>query len=168
VSPKWSTSDKATLRAAYIGGAALVVAAVIGGVAAFIAAGTSGAKAPGAQNSPTVTPGATTSPTHSAAGAPAVHGRTWTEKTFTASKAFADYINAGDPASARLRARQIVRVSCRVRGFKVQDGDPWWYRIASPPWNGQYYATSDVFYNTRNTSGSGINGVVVDKRVPLC
>ena len=59
-------------------------------------------------------------------------------------------------------------MSCRVRGFVVKDGDPWWYRLASPPWNGHYYATSDVFYNTPNTSGNPINGVTVDTRVPVC
>ena len=63
---------------------------------------------------------------------------------------------------------QAVQVSCRVRGFVVKGGDPWWYRLASPPWNGHYYATSDVFYNTPNTSGSPINGVTVDTRVPVC
>jgi hypothetical protein len=168
VSPKWSTSDRATIRAAYIGGIAVVAAAVIGLVAAFLATSSSGSKPPSAQDSPSTAPRVTTSPESSASVAASAHGRTWKETTFSQSKTFADYVNAGDPQGARLRPRQAVQVSCRVRGLKVKDGDPWWYRLASPPWNGQYYATSDVFYNTPNTSGSGINGVVVDTRVRLC
>jgi hypothetical protein len=57
---------------------------------------------------------------------------------------------------------------CRVQGYVVPDGDPWWYRLASAPWNGNYYATSDAFYNNGATSGSDINGVVVDQQVPVC
>jgi hypothetical protein len=77
-------------------------------------------------------------------------------------------VNAGNPLGQALSPGQAVQVSCRVRGFVVKDGDPWWYRLASPPWNGHYYATSDVFYNTPNTSGNPINGVTVDTRVPVC
>jgi hypothetical protein len=59
-------------------------------------------------------------------------------------------------------------VLCRVRGYVVQDGDPWWYLIASEPWNGRYYATSDAFYNNGATSGSVDTGVVVDEQIPVC
>ncbi len=55
-----------------------------------------------------------------------------------------------------------------MRGYVVQDGDPWWYRLESAPWNGHYYATSDAFYNNGDTSGSVINGIIVDEQVPLC
>jgi hypothetical protein len=173
--PKWSTSDKATLRAAYINSTGAVVAAVIGAVIAasvvvYLAVGSSSASQSSANGTPTATRSANTAPTHtvsSATVAPAV-GPTWTETAFSQSKTFADYVNAGYPLGAPLSPGQPVKVSCRVRGFVVQDGDPWWYRLASPPWNGHYYATSDVFYNTPNTSGNPINGVVVDKRVPVC
>ncbi len=90
------------------------------------------------------------------------------ETAFAKSKTFVDFVNAGGPFGASLSPGQVVQVSCRIRGFKVQDGDRWWYRLASPPWNGHYYATSDVFYNTPNTSGNPINGVQVDRRVRLC
>lgn len=172
---KWSTSDKATLRAAYINLTGVVIAAVIGAiiaasVAVYLAVGSSSASHSSAHGSPTATESANTAPTHIASSSTAVPvaGRTWTETTFSQSKTFADYVNAGYPLGAPLSPGQAVKVSCRVRGFVVQDGDPWWYQLASPPWNGHYYATSDVFYNTPNTSGNPINGVVVDKQVPVC
>jgi transcriptional regulator with XRE-family HTH domain len=92
---------------------------------------------------------------------------TWTETTGTPAHTWADPVQltgAGTP----LGPRQSVQVLCRVRGYVVQDGDPWWYRLASTPWNGRYYATSDAFYNNGATSGSVVNGVVVDEQVPVC
>jgi hypothetical protein len=92
---------------------------------------------------------------------------TWTETTGTPAHTWADPVQltgAGTP----LGPRQSVQVLCRVRGYVVQDGDPWWYRLASTPWNGDYYATSDAFYNNGATSGPVDNGVVVDEQVPLC
>jgi hypothetical protein len=71
-------------------------------------------------------------------------------------------------AGTPLGPRQSVQVLCRVRGYVVEDGDPWWYRLASAPWNGHYYATSDAFYNNGATSGSVVNGVFVDEQVPVC
>lgn len=93
--------------------------------------------------------------------------RTWTETTGTPAHTWADatqLTGAGTP----LGPRESVQVSCRVRGYVVQDGDPWWYRIESAPWNGKYYATSDAFYNNGAISGSVITGVVVDEQVPIC
>jgi hypothetical protein len=92
---------------------------------------------------------------------------TWTETTGTPAHTWADQVQltgAGPP----LGPRQSVQVLCRVKGYIVQDGDPWWYRLASTPWNGRYYATSDAFYNNGSTSGSVNTGVVVDEQVPVC
>jgi transcriptional regulator with XRE-family HTH domain len=92
---------------------------------------------------------------------------TWTETTGTPAHTWADatqLTGAGTP----LGPRQSVQVLCRVRGYVVQDGDPWWYLLASTPWNGHYYATSDAFYNNGATSGPVDNGVVVDQQVPVC
>jgi hypothetical protein len=47
-----------------------------------------------------------------------------------------------------------VQVACRVTGFRVSDGDTWWYRVASPGWDNTYYASADAFYNNGQTSGS--------------
>jgi hypothetical protein len=92
---------------------------------------------------------------------------TWTETTGTPAHTWADPVQltgAGTP----LGPRQSVQVLCRVKGYVVEDGDPWWYRLASSPWNGRYYATSDAFYNNGATSGPVDNGVVVDEQVPIC
>jgi hypothetical protein len=61
-----------------------------------------------------------------------------------------------------------VRIACRVRGFRVQDGDVWWYRLAAKPWSGHFYATADAFYNNGRTSGSLIGSKLVDLRIPVC
>lgn len=162
MSPKWSRSEKAALRAAYITFAGAVIAASIGAVVEISLA---------PQNSSAARSGTRISPSTTAAPSSTPHpsdGRTWTETAFTQSKTFGDFRNAGYPLGAQLAPGEAVQVSCRVRGFVVKDGDPWWYRLASSPWNGRFYATSDVFYNTPNTSGNPINGIIVDKRVPLC
>lgn len=75
------------------------------------------------------------------------------------------------PLKARHEPRpgsQIVQVSCRLEGFRVQDGNTWWYRIAQSPWNNQFYVTADVFYNNGQTSGSLAGTPFVDEAVPLC
>lgn len=92
---------------------------------------------------------------------------TWTETTGTPAHTWADK-NVLRGAGPPLGPRQSIQVSCRVRGYVVQDGDPWWYRIESPPWRGRYYATSDAFYNNGSTSGPVVNGIVVDEQLPLC
>jgi hypothetical protein len=155
---------KTAIRVAWIGAAAVVVAALITGAFTFLA-GHSSNSGGGAQGSPSVTRSASSAPS-SPASYPT--GKTWTETTFSQSKTFAHYKNAGDPTGASLQAHQAVRVSCRVKGFAVADGDRWWYRLAQPPWNGRYYATTDVFYNTPTPTGNPINGISFDKRVPVC
>lgn len=105
------------------------------------------------------------SPGHHAS---ADRGSTWTETTGSPAHTWANPATASGSAGPPLGPRQSVQVSCRVRGYVVQDGDPWWYRIESPPWNGHFYATSDAFYNNGATSGSFVNGVVVDEQVPEC
>jgi len=55
-----------------------------------------------------------------------------------------------------------------VTGFAVADGDTWWYRIASSPWNSTYYGSADAFYNNGATSGSLIGTPFVDSNVPNC
>ncbi len=100
-------------------------------------------------------------------GGPGGPASTWTETTGTPAHTWADPVQltgAGTP----LGPRQSVQVLCRVKGYVVQDGDLWWYRLTSTPWNGRYYATSDAFYNNGATSGPVDNGVVVDEQVPVC
>jgi hypothetical protein len=61
-----------------------------------------------------------------------------------------------------------VQIACRLTGFRVADGNTWWYRIATSPWNGAFYASADAFYNNGSMSGSLIGTPFVDTRVPPC
>lgn len=177
MSPKTPDEGRVAVRVAYIGLAGVVLAAVIGGAVTIYSDRSSNAAAPAPQRSPYATPTASSassgssSPSASSSPSPSSTssaGKTWTEFTFSQAKTFADYLNAGIPLGAPLSPQQAVKVSCRVQGFAVADGDRWWYRLAQSPWNGRYYATTDVFYNIPTPTGDPINGVVFDKRVPVC
>ena len=65
-----------------------------------------------------------------------------------------NYNNAGGDEGQTIPVYTTVQITCRLQGFQVADGDTWWYRIASSPWNNQYYASADAFYNNGATSGS--------------
>jgi hypothetical protein len=79
-----------------------------------------------------------------------------------------DYSDAGGKPGPDVAPRTRVEVSCRIPGLRVSDGDTWWYRIASPPWDNRFYASADPFYNNGKTSGSLIDTPRVDGMVPLC
>jgi hypothetical protein len=79
-----------------------------------------------------------------------------------------NYTNAGGTQGPSIQTGQTVGVACKVQGFRVADGDTWWYKIASSPWNGTYYASADAFYNNGQTSGSLIGTPFVDNNVPNC
>lgn len=83
--------------------------------------------------------------------------RTWT-----------NYTNAGGTEGPTISAGTTVAISCKVQGFGVQNGNPWWYRIASSPWNNQFYASADAFYNNGAASGSLRGTPFVDPAVPNC
>jgi hypothetical protein len=55
-----------------------------------------------------------------------------------------------------------------VTGFRVANGNTWWYRIAQSPWNDNYYVSADAFYNNGQTSGSLAGTPWVDPAVPNC
>ncbi|MGP0049303.1 MAG: hypothetical protein ACLPZR_10730 [Solirubrobacteraceae bacterium] len=80
---------------------------------------------------------------------------------------FTNYQNAGGPGTQILKGA-TVGVTCKLHGFAVQDGNTWWYLIASSPWNGQFYASADAFYNNGQTSGSLAGTAFVDPAVPDC
>ena len=63
--------------------------------------------------------------------------------------------------------RNCLRV-LQNQGFRVADGDTWWYRIASGPWNNSYFAWADAFYNNGQTSGSLHGTPFVDGAVADC
>jgi hypothetical protein len=65
-----------------------------------------------------------------------------------------NYTNAGGTQGPSVGTQQTIEIACKVQGFQVADGNTWWYRIASSPWNSQYYVSADAFYNNGQTSGS--------------
>jgi hypothetical protein len=79
-----------------------------------------------------------------------------------------DYANAGGTEGPTINTGTTVQVTCRLTGYKVADGNTWWYQIASSPWNNTYYASADAFYNNGDTSGSLSGTPFVDTNVPVC
>ncbi|HEY3773848.1 MAG TPA: hypothetical protein VGL69_12680 [Solirubrobacteraceae bacterium] len=75
---------------------------------------------------------------------------------------------AGGRAGPEIMPRQRVLIACRLKGFKVPDGNVWWYLLASPPWSHRFYATADTFYNNGRTSGSLRGSAFVDPKVARC
>jgi hypothetical protein len=91
------------------------------------------------------------------------------EITGGAAHVWSDYTIAGGQSATALRPLQVVRISCRVKGFVVPDHNPWWYLLASSPYDKAYFATADAFYNhPRLARGSFKHSAFVDPSVPIC
>jgi hypothetical protein len=84
------------------------------------------------------------------------------------SHTWTDYQNAGGNQGPDIQSNETVQIACKVTGFAVADGNTWWYRIASSPWNNGYYVSADAFYNNGETSGSLLGTPFVDPNVPNC
>ena len=108
-----------------------------------------------------------TTPSTSTPSAPAAPS-TFTETVGGPTHTWTNYSNAGGYEGPTIPTGESVQVACVVQGFKVADGNTNWYKIASSPWNGTYYASADAFYNNGSTSGSLIGTPFVDPRVPAC
>lgn len=93
---------------------------------------------------------------------------TWAETVGGVSHTWTNYTNAGGTQGPSIPAYTTVQIACRLQGFKVADGNTWWYRIASPPWSNTYYVSADAFYNNGQTSGSLVGTPFVDPNVALC
>jgi hypothetical protein len=93
---------------------------------------------------------------------------TYAETVGGVTHTWTDYSNAGGIEGPSIPAYTTVQVACAVQGFRVADGDTWWYRIASSPWSDSYYASADAFYNNGQTSGSLKGTPFVDPAVPAC
>ena len=83
--------------------------------------------------------------------------RTWTDPS-----------SAGGYEGQTIAMFQTVRMRCRLQGFVVQSGNPWWYRIADAPWNDLYYVSADALYNNGATSGPIQGTPWYDPAVPIC
>jgi hypothetical protein len=93
---------------------------------------------------------------------------TYAETTGGATNTWTNYTNAGGYQGPTIPAFTTVQIACRLTGFRVADGNTWWYRIAQSPWNGAYYASADAFYNNGATSGTLHGTPFVDANVPSC
>ena len=100
------------------------------------------------------------------AGAP-YNGPTITEVTGSVASTWSDYADAGGTEGPSIGAGQSLGVVCRLIGFKVADGNTWWYLIGSSPWNAEYYVSADPFYNGPTTVPLR-DTPFVDTSVPLC
>lgn len=121
------------------------------------------APAPPPAPTPTPTPEPTPAPPPAPAPAP-----TFAETTGSVVHTWTDYSNAGGTEGPEIGSNATVQIECKVTGFAVEDGNTWWYRIASSPWDGVYYGSADAFYNNGETSGSLIGTPYVDPAVPNC
>jgi RHS repeat-associated protein len=79
-----------------------------------------------------------------------------------------NYNNAGGTQGTSVGGGSTIAISCKLQGFRVADGNTWWYRIGQPPWNGGFYVSADAFYNNGQTSGSLVGTPFVDATVPNC
>ena len=93
---------------------------------------------------------------------------TWAETTGGVAHTWTNYTNAGGSQGPSIGSNQTVAIACKLPGFRVADGNTWWYRIASAPWNGAYYVSADAFYNNGATSGSLHGTPFVDPAVANC
>ena len=93
---------------------------------------------------------------------------TYAETTGGVSHTWTNYSDAGGTEGPDIGSNQTVQIACWVSGFRVADGNTYWYEIASSPWNDAYYVSADAFYNNGSTSGSLIGTPFVDPAVPNC
>ncbi len=93
---------------------------------------------------------------------------TYAETTGSVVHTWTDYENAGGTEGPEIPSNETVQVACKIPGFAVADGNTWWYRIASSPWDNAYYASADAFYNNGATSGSLVGTPFVDPNVASC
>jgi hypothetical protein len=93
---------------------------------------------------------------------------TYAETAGSVAHTWTNHTNAGGTEGPSIAAYQTVQIACKLTGFKVADGNTWWYRIAQSPWNSAYYVSADAFYNNGATSGPLTGTPFVDTNVPSC
>ena len=90
------------------------------------------------------------------------------ETTGGPTNTWTNYTNAGGSQGPTIASNETVDITCALQGFRVADGNTWWYQIASSPWSNAYYASADAFYNNGETSGTLLGTPFVDPAVPQC
>jgi hypothetical protein len=92
----------------------------------------------------------------------------YAETTGGIAHTWSDYTHASGLEGPLLQAGETVLIACKVQGYRVADGNPWWYKIASAPWSSAYYVSADAFYNNGKTAGTLLSTPFVDPLVPDC
>ena len=133
------------------------IQSVIAAPAGAGSSGGGGSTTPGSPQPASPAPGVATPPS-----------ATVTETSGSVVHTWTDYSDAGGTEGPEIQSNDTVQIACKVEGFRVQDGNTWWYLVASSPWNSAYYASADAFYNNGQTSGSLIGTPFVDPAVPNC
>jgi hypothetical protein len=93
---------------------------------------------------------------------------TYAETTGGEAHTWTNYTNAGGYEGPVIPGNATVQIACAIEGFRVADGNTWWYQIAQSPWNSSYYVSADAFYNNGQTSGSLHGTPFVDPAVRHC
>ena len=127
--------------------------------------GSSGSPSPSASGEPAPSPTPSATPGGST---PAPSAPTYSETSGSVVHTWTDYADAGGSEGPEMPSNDTVQIACKVEGFAVADGNTWWYRVASAPWNNTYYGSADAFYNDGATSGSLLGTPFVDPNVPNC
>lgn len=112
------------------------------------------------------TGGGSSQPASSGPGAAPV--QTWGETVGGVAHTWTNYTNAGGSEGPSIPAYATVQIACKVTGFRVADGNTWWYRIAQAPWSNSYYVSADAFYNNGQSSGSLHGTPFYDPDVASC
>ena len=101
-------------------------------------------------------------------GNPPYLGPVVQETTGGVAHTWTDYVHAGGTEGPEISANQTVGIVCKTIGFRVGDGNTWWYLVGSSPWNAGFYVSADPFYNNGQTSGELRGTPFVDNNVPDC
>jgi hypothetical protein len=99
---------------------------------------------------------------------PLVPGKTYTETVNTpqGARTYSKPHNLSGEWQ-RIPNRTNVEVSCHITAPTVPSVGTYWYRIATPPWNNQYYSPANSFLNGDPPDGTAPTHAV-DQTVPQC
>jgi hypothetical protein len=103
-----------------------------------------------------------------ASAPPPLPPTTYSETSGGVLHTWTNYTNAGGTQGPSVPSNEAIQIACKLTGFKVSDGNTWWYRVASSPWSRAYYASADGFYNNGRTSGTLSGTPFVDPNVGNC
>jgi hypothetical protein len=142
--------------------------AVLSGLFVTVVGGILVVEITGGPAGPPVSAASSTSNPPTATGLPPLPKRTYPETGGGPVHTWSDATTGEGTQGPLVASGRTIRVGCKVTGLRVTDGDSWWYRIASKPWSGGFFASADGFYNNGRTSGTLHHTPLVDPRVPVC